>query len=53
MLAVEEVCLGRADEELAAVRVGARVGHRQRAGRAWLGLGLGLGLGLRSGLGSG
>merc|ERR1719345_265328 len=34
VLAVEEVRLGRTDEELAAVGVGARVGHRQRAGRA-------------------
>ena len=43
MLAVEEVRLGRADEELAACfRVGLGLGLR-------LGLGLGLGLGLTSG----
>lgn len=31
MLAVQPVALGAGDEELAAVRVGARIGHREEA----------------------
>merc|ERR1712224_175201 len=34
VLAVEEGCVTRADEELRSVRVGARVGHREAAGPA-------------------